>query len=110
VSPLTYMLGKPRVKVAHFAMVNLIAGERLVPELVQDDFTAVSVASELRKLIPDGEPRTRMLQGLAAVKAKLKKPDQDGGHASERAADVILGMLKPATPEPKSVRAPEHWG
>jgi lipid-A-disaccharide synthase len=110
VSALTYMLGKPRVKVAHFAMVNLIAGERLVPELVQDDFTAVSVVAELRKLLPDGEPRTRMLQGLAAVKAKLKKPDQDGGHASERAADVILGMLKPASPEPISARAPEHWG
>ncbi|MBI3475088.1 MAG: lipid-A-disaccharide synthase [Acidobacteria bacterium] len=110
VSPLTYMLGKPRVKVAHFAMVNLIAGERLVPELVQDDFTAGSVVAELRKLIPDGEPRTRMLQGLAAVKAKLKKPDQDGGHASERAADVILGMLRPASPESNSARAPEHWG
>src|SRR5439155_9217962 len=34
VSPLTYMLGRPRVKVSHFAMVNLIAGEEIVPELV----------------------------------------------------------------------------
>src|SRR6202521_4219600 len=45
VSPLTYILGKPRVKVAHFAMVNLIAGEEVVPELVQHDFTARSVAT-----------------------------------------------------------------
>ena len=40
VSPLTYRLGKPRVKVPHFAMVNLIAGQEVVPELVQRDFTS----------------------------------------------------------------------
>jgi lipid-A-disaccharide synthase len=38
VSPLTYLLGKPRVKIPHFAMVNLIAGEQVVPELVQHEF------------------------------------------------------------------------
>src|SRR2546425_10600108 len=81
VSPLTYFLGRPRVKVPHFAMVNLIAGEEVVPELVQHEFTAGNVVAELRKIIPDGDPRTRMLQGLASVKAKLKKPDQDGGNA-----------------------------
>ena len=110
VSPLTYMLGKPRVKVSHFAMVNLIAGEEVVPELVQHDFTASNIVAELRKIIPDGDPRTRMLHALAAVKAKLKKPDRDGGHASERAADVILGMLAPSAPASKSSQAPEHWG
>ena len=40
VSPLTYLVGRPRVKVPYFAMVNLIAGEEIVPELVQQDFTA----------------------------------------------------------------------
>ncbi len=74
VSPLTYALGKPRVKVSHYAMVNLIAGEEVVPELVQHDFTAENIVRELNKIIPDGEPRTRMIQGLAAVKAKLNMP------------------------------------
>ena len=110
VSPLTYVLGKPRVKVPHYAMVNLIAGEEVVPELVQHEFTAGNVVAELRKIIPDGEPRTRMLQGLASVKAKLKKPDQNGGNASERAAEVILRMLKPAIAEPNTLQAPELWG
>ncbi len=45
VSPLTYILGKPRVKVPRFAMVNLIAGEEVVPELVQQDFTAEKVVT-----------------------------------------------------------------
>src|SRR5882762_5334785 len=110
VSPLTYVLGKPRVKVTHFAMVNLIAGEEIVPELVQHDFTAGNIVGQLRKIIPDGEPRTRMLQGLAAVKGKLQKPDKDGRNASERAAEVIMEMLKPARPDATPSEAPELWG
>jgi lipid-A-disaccharide synthase len=93
VSPLTYALGKPRVKVSHYAMVNLIAGEEVVPELVQHDFTAQNIVRELNKIIPDGEPRTRMIQGLAAVKAKLNMPGEGSQHPSEKAAGIILGML-----------------
>jgi lipid-A-disaccharide synthase len=92
VSPLTYALGKPRVKVAHYAMVNLIAGERIIPELVQDDFTAENILAELHKIIPDGDPRTRMIQGLASVKAKLKKPGSTG-HPADLAASIILERL-----------------
>jgi lipid-A-disaccharide synthase len=108
VSPLTYALGKPRVRVSHFAMVNLITDETVVPELVQHEFTAGNIVAELRKIIPDGEPRTRMLQGLARVTAKLKKPDQRG-HASERAAAVILEMLRPKAPAQDSPHSPASW-
>ena len=45
-SPLTYRLGRRFVKVDTFAMVNLIAGERIVPELIQDAFTPEAVAGE----------------------------------------------------------------
>ena len=72
VTPLTYALGKPRVKVPYFAMVNLIAGEKVVPELVQDDFTAENVVAELRKIVPDGPDRFSLLEGLASVKARLR--------------------------------------
>src|SRR3989449_1654416 len=54
VSPLTYMLGMPRVKVPYFAMVNLIAGEEIVPELVQHRFTTKNVVARLKQIIPDG--------------------------------------------------------
>jgi lipid-A-disaccharide synthase len=92
VSPLTYALGKPRIKVPHYAMVNLIAGKEIVPELVQRQFTAENIVTALGKIIPEGEPRTRMIQGLAEVKAKLRR-STDNTHASEKAADLILGML-----------------
>jgi lipid-A-disaccharide synthase len=92
VSPLTYALGKPRVKVPHFAMVNLIAGEEIVPELVQHKFTAENIFTEMNKIIPDGEPRTRMIERLAAVKTRLM-PVGSGRHPSEAATEIILGMI-----------------
>ncbi len=92
VSALTYALGRPRVKVPYFAMVNLIAGEEVVPELVQHKFTAQNVVTEMNKIIPDGELRTRMIERLRAVKAKLK--DGSGGaHPSDRAAEIILRLF-----------------
>src|ERR1700730_14363042 len=96
VSPLTYALGKPRVKVPYFAMVNLIAEEEVVPELVQDKFTAENIVTELNKIIPDGEPRARMIERLAAVKARLQGSGSDA-HPSETAAEIILKMIAQAS-------------
>jgi len=94
VSPLTYVLGKPRIKVPHFAMVNLIAEEEIVPELVQNEFTATNVVSKLKEFLPDGSDRNAMLKGLARVKACLRAPDpQDARSAAERAADAVLALL-----------------
>jgi lipid-A-disaccharide synthase len=89
VSALTYALGKPRVKVPYFAMVNLIAEEEVVPELVQHKFTAENIVAELNKIIPDGVPRERMIERLAAVSARLQSSG-GGAHPSEMAADIIL--------------------
>jgi lipid-A-disaccharide synthase len=96
VSALTYFLGKPRVKIPHFAMVNLIAGEQIVPELVQRDFTAVNVVARLQEILPDGPARDRMLQGLTEVKAKLRAPssvESTTQPPADRAAEIILAML-----------------
>jgi len=95
VSPLTYLLGKPRVKVPRFAMVNLIAEEEVVPEFVQREFTAARVVAGLKKILPDGPARDRMLQGFARVKARLSAPSPASGaatHAAERAAEIILSL------------------
>ena len=91
VSPLTYMLGKPRVKVPRFAMVNLIAGEEIVPELVQHDFTAENIVAHLREILPDSPARARMLEGLARVKSRLRSSEQ-AGHPADRAAKIILSV------------------
>ena len=94
VSPLTYFLGRSRVKVPHFAMVNLIAGREIVPELVQQDFTAEKVVARLREILPDETKRDQMIAGLTEVKGSLRGPQADGLHPAERAAEVVLGLLR----------------
>lgn len=92
VSSLTYALGKPRVKVPYFAMVNLIAGEEVVQELVQHRFTAENIVTEMNKIIPDGAPRTRMIERLATVKAKMQG-NSSAANPPETAARIILKMI-----------------
>jgi lipid-A-disaccharide synthase len=86
-SPLTYRLGRPLVKLDRFAMVNLIAGEAVVPELIQDAFTAEAVASEAVSMLTDPARAATIREGLARVRGRLGGPG-----ASRRAAAAILRM------------------
>ncbi len=85
VSPLTYQLGRRLVSVDMIGMVNLIAGEKIVPELIQDAFTPDAVADEAVSMLSDAARRARIREGLARVRAKLGGPG-----ASRRAAEAIL--------------------
>jgi len=87
-APLTAVIARCLVRTPMFAMVNLIAGKRVVPELVQEDFTPERVASEVARLLDSPEARAEMRKGLAEVREKLGPPG-----AVERAADLIAGML-----------------
>ena len=91
VSPLSFALGRPLVKLRHFAMVNLIAGEEVVPELVQADFTAENVVSRLHPLLADMPERAQMLAGLAQVRERLRAGSSQP--AAEQAAEAVLAAL-----------------
>ena len=93
VSALTYFLGRSRVKVPHFAMVNLIAGREIVPELVQHDFTAEKVVARLREILPDGPKRDQMIAGLTEVKGCLRGRRQTGCIRRSGAAEAVLALL-----------------
>ena len=69
---LTWTLGRHLVSLPHYGMVNLVAGRRVVPELIQDGFTPETVEREVRRLLPDGEPRREMLAALDEVRQKLR--------------------------------------
>jgi lipid-A-disaccharide synthase len=103
VSPLTYALGKPRIKVPYFAMVNLIAGEKIIPELVQHDFTAANVAAHVREILVEGDARARMLAGLEQVRARLRPASTDPRSAADRAAEEVLRFLPSGSPVPSVV-------
>jgi lipid-A-disaccharide synthase len=87
-APVTAAIARLLVRTPMFAMVNLIAGNRVVPELVQKDFTPNRLASEAIRLLDSPEARAEMRRGLAQVREKLGPPG-----AVERAADLIAGML-----------------
>jgi lipid-A-disaccharide synthase len=97
VSPITYAIAKRVVRVPHIAMANLIADKRVVPELIQSDFTASNIVRQLQPLLPDGPPRQSMMQELAAIRSRLNScPGCDQraeGGAIGRVADVALDLL-----------------
>ena len=66
VSPITYAIAKRVVTVPHVAMANLIAGKRVVPELIQNDFTAANIVQHLEPLLPDGPSRRVHDEGARA--------------------------------------------
>jgi lipid-A-disaccharide synthase len=88
VSPLTATLAKPLVRTPYFAMVNLIAEKKVVPELVQNDFTPDRVAGEVVQLLQDPNARQTMRAGLAEVRKRMGPPG-----AVDRATDVIADLL-----------------
>ena len=92
VSPLTYRLGKPFVKVDTYAMPNLIAGRRIVPELIQDDFTPERVAEETVALLTDPGLHARTCDALREVRERLGAPG-----ASGRAAEAVLEVAARAS-------------
>jgi lipid-A-disaccharide synthase len=85
VAPLTYAIGKPFVHLDTFGMVNLVAGQRVASELIQDGLTPDAVAEETVRLLTDAGTRQWTLTALRDVKTKL-----GGCGASRRAAEIVL--------------------
>jgi lipid-A-disaccharide synthase len=76
------------------SMVNLIAQRRLIPELLQGNFTAANVASALTPLLVDGPERERQMLGLSEVRRRLIPEDGAASAAPiERVADAVVRLL-----------------
>jgi lipid-A-disaccharide synthase len=88
-SPLTYRLGRRFLLVENVAMVNLIAGRRIVPELIQENCTAENIAAETLSLLTSDEKADEARRGLADVRARLGGPG-----ASGRAAEAVLEVAE----------------
>ena len=91
-TPLPRLLGylrKKVIKVPYISLVNLIANEEVVPELVADTFTEENLKKNLRSILPGGESRKQMLYGYGRVADIL-------GHnnAPDEAARIMLSLLK----------------
>ena len=88
----SWLLGKLMVKVPYYTMVNLIAGRRVVPELMQGQMTGARIAGEALRLLRDADERERMLTGLEEVRRRLNQAGP--GEAPRRAAAIIQDILE----------------
>ena len=88
VAATTAWVARRLVRTPFFAMVNLIAGARVVPELIQDDFTPERVGQEAERLLGSAEARAEMQNNLAVVRERLGPPG-----AIQRAAGIIGSMI-----------------
>jgi lipid-A-disaccharide synthase len=86
---MTYRLGKPLMQVDTYAMANLVAGQRVVPELIQDDFTPEATARHALAVLTDPAHAAGVRADLAAVRARL-----GSAGASRRAAEAILEIAR----------------
>jgi lipid-A-disaccharide synthase len=93
VTSASWLMGKLLVDVPFYSMVNLIAGQPLVPELMQGRMTGENIASEARRLLTDESSRAAMITGLAEVRRKLSDGHGESSPA-RRAAAVIREVLE----------------
>jgi lipid-A-disaccharide synthase len=102
VSRLTYAIARRLVKVPHVAMANLIAGKRVVAELIQNDFTAANIVQHLRQLLPDGPARESMMKELGVIREALHVPPatdrSNDQNAIETVAAIVVREIEAAYP------------
>lgn len=84
----SFFLGRLLVKLPWISLVNLIAGRKVIPELLQDQANPQDIARELSAVLKDGRERDAMQQGLEEVRNRLGGPG-----ASRRAAEIALQMV-----------------
>ena len=86
---LSYLIAKNLIRVKYISLVNLVMDKEVVKELIQYDFNEENLVKELEALLQDPKRQRRILEDLDALKHKL-----GNSGASEKAADVIINMVK----------------
>ena len=95
ISPLTYVLGKPLVRIGDYSIVNILAGRTVVPELIQNRFTPETVFAAARRLLESEAERARVREELRRIAAMMKVENPSANAARELAA-----LLDEALPRP----------
>lgn len=85
VSPLTYLIGRRLVKLSHISLPNIVAGEEVVPELVQDNLTPARLAVAVERFLSEPGLRETTRERLRAAMGRLGEPGAAG-----RAAELVL--------------------
>ena len=89
VSPLSYWLGRALIDVAHIGLVNLIAEERIMPELIQKDASPETICETALEILSDPDRYIKMCEALLVVRQRLGQPGASGQVA--RIAYSLMG-------------------
>lgn len=89
-SPISYQIAKRLIKIKYISLVNLIMDKPVVTELIQDELTVENVIRELDSVLHDRKRINQIRDDYAALRALL----QQGGDASARAAQEVIGFLQ----------------
>ncbi len=94
-APVTYKIAKLIVRgVSNFGMVNLIAGKKIIPELLQSAVTPERIANELEKILGDEANAKRMRKSLELVHERLSNTPLDGNSSAERVGQLVAELLQ----------------
>jgi lipid-A-disaccharide synthase len=88
VSPFTYAVGKRLIKVDHIGICNIVAGARVVKELIQHEAEPDNIAAEIAAILDDQTYAERIREDLATIPAKL-----GSGGALQRVAQLALRLI-----------------
>ena len=89
VSPVSYMFGCALIRVEHIGLANIIAGERVVPELIQGDATPARIARTVSEIIRDP-----VRLGETRKKLRMVRDQLGGPGASRRTAGIAYSMMR----------------
>jgi lipid-A-disaccharide synthase len=92
-SPISYHIAKRLVKIKYISLVNLIMDKKVVTELIQDDLTPANVKKELDSILNSALRITQLQEDYRSLKSLLEQ----GGNASARAAQEVVGFLQAHT-------------
>jgi len=88
-SPLTYWAGVHFVKIKTYSIVNILAGEKVIPELIQRDFTAANLAREAQRILSSDAAREEMKTRFRSIRMSLGRES-----ASENVAAELARLIK----------------
>jgi lipid-A-disaccharide synthase len=91
-STLSYWAGRLMVDVPYISLANLVAGEQVVTELLQNDVTPVRIAEEMTLILYDNKVREEMIKKMGKMRKRLGK-----GSASIKTAEIAVEMIKNTT-------------
>lgn len=95
ISPLTYRFGIKLIRIQNYSIVNILAGRKVIPELIQEEFTADNIFEEASKILDSESIKTNMIEHFQKIKESLGEK-----RASENAAAELSHLIQSAASTP----------